>query len=139
MRKITKEEFAAKINKRRYGEELTKAEEQEAKENGLIVVFGASDDLMEFRGAIDDEAGCYDGGEVTFDSKGTSDDGEYHKNTIEAIWCGEDPENLDKEGRVITWTYRTEIPHVTFMIYDELDDLEPYCRGIVFSVEDIEL
>ncbi|MBQ6521159.1 MAG: hypothetical protein IJI14_20820 [Anaerolineaceae bacterium] len=136
MGKITKEEFAAKINNREYSEELTKQEEQEAKENGLIVVFGASDDLMEFRGAIYDEAGCYDGGEVTFDSEGTSDDGKDHKNTIEAVWCGKDPESLDEEGNVITWTYRTEIPHATFMVFD---DGEAYCRGIVFSIDDIEL
>ena len=36
-----------------------------AKKNGLVVVFGASDDLCEIRGAEDDEIGCFDGGEAT--------------------------------------------------------------------------
>lgn len=29
------------------------------KENGIVVAFGQSDDLLEFRGAIDDEIDCY--------------------------------------------------------------------------------
>ena len=36
-----------------------------AKENGLVVVFGASDDLCEIRGAEDDEIDCFDGCEAT--------------------------------------------------------------------------
>ena len=37
-------------------------EERLAKENGLVVVFGYSDDNIELRGAINNEAGCFDGG-----------------------------------------------------------------------------
>ena len=43
-------EFANRLNGREYGQELTPAEAQRAKEAGIVVVFGASDDLMEFRG-----------------------------------------------------------------------------------------
>jgi hypothetical protein len=32
-----------------------------AKDNGLVIVFGASDDLVELRGAIHDEVGACDG------------------------------------------------------------------------------
>ena len=31
-----------------------------AKENGFVIVTGASDDLMEIEGIIEDEAGCFD-------------------------------------------------------------------------------
>ena len=133
---MTKEEFASGINGREYGHELTESEEQRAKESGLVVVFGASDDLMEFRGAVNDEGGCFDGGMVTFDGKGTSDDGGVHKNAIRAVWCGCDEDSKDDNGHTIVWTYRTDIPHAAFMVYE---DGHPYCRGIVFSVEDIEL
>ena len=59
------------------------------------------------------------------------------------IWCGmidgesAGPESDFKteEGDLITWCYKTDIPHETFMIYD---DGEPYCRGIVFSIEDLK-
>lgn len=39
-----------------------------------------------------------------------------------------------KNGNIITWAYVTEIPHETFMVYE---DGESYCRGIVFSIDDV--
>lgn len=51
-------EFAAMLNGREYRREITKAEEKEAKAAGLIVAFGASDDNLELRGAVDDEIGA---------------------------------------------------------------------------------
>lgn len=50
------------LNGREYGDEITREEEAMAKAHGLVVVFGYSDDNMEFCGAITDEVGCYDGG-----------------------------------------------------------------------------
>ena len=105
-------EFAKKLNNRQYGREILKSEEQEAKELGFVVVFGYSDDNAEFRGAIDDEVGCFDGGRVY-------EDGDKF---IDAVWCG------DSE---FDWSYKTNIPHATFDIYDYAD--EKYCRGIVFE------
>lgn len=46
------------------GNELTRDEEELARENNLVVVFGYSDDCAEFRGAIADEVDCFDGGRV---------------------------------------------------------------------------
>ena len=63
-------ELAAKLNGREYLREITDEEAKQAKASGLVVVYGASDDLIEFRGAIHDEGDCYDGGEILFDSKG---------------------------------------------------------------------
>ena len=63
-------ELAAKLNGREYCREITDEEVRQAKEAGLVVVFGASDDLIEFRGAIRDEGDCYDGREVLIDAKG---------------------------------------------------------------------
>ena len=57
--KMTMETLAAILDGREIGSEITKAEADQAKAAGLVVVFGASDDLMEFRGAIYDEIGCY--------------------------------------------------------------------------------
>ena len=56
-----------------------------AKEFEIVIVYGASDDLIEFDGAYTEEAGgVFDGGVVTFDKNGTSDDGKEHANTIKA-------------------------------------------------------
>lgn len=104
-----------------------------AKENGWVIVYGASDDLMEFDGAIIDEADCFDGGKVYFDKDGVSQDGEQKPNMIEALWC--DDEIRDSDGSIITWTYKTDIPHETFMIFD---DEEKYCMAIVFDIKDLK-
>ena len=63
-------ELAAKLNGREYLQEITRGEAELAKASGLVVVYGASDDLIEFRGAIRDEGDCYDGGTVLIDAKG---------------------------------------------------------------------
>lgn len=133
-------ELAALLDGREYGNEMTRDEELKAKAAGLVVVFGASDDLVEFRGAIRDEADCYDGGPVLVDAGGLlperesiEDDDELRRffarkpkaRTIDTLWCNEPG---------YAWTYKTDIPHETFEI---VEDGEPYCRGIVFSVDDL--
>ena len=105
-------EFADGLNDREYLNEITPLEEQRAKELGFVVVFGYSDDNAEFRGAIYDEIGCYNGGRV------------YEQGSlyIDAVWCGGD----------YCWTYNTNIPHAVFDIYE---DGEKYCEGIVFQLD----
>lgn len=51
MNTMTKEQMAALLNGREYGDEITRAEHQIARASGLVVVFGYSDDNMEVRGA----------------------------------------------------------------------------------------
>jgi hypothetical protein len=125
---MTKKELANLLNGRRYGEEITKAESEQAAQAGLVVVFGASDDLMEFWGAIYDEAGCYKGGTIYI-----SPDGELKqkpgkgRRSITAIWC--------EEGTGFSFTYETLIPHETFIIFE---DEITYCRGIVFDISDLK-
>lgn len=122
-------EFANELDGRQYAyPQFTKEELETAKENGFVIVCGASDDLMEFYGAISDEGDCYDGGTVWFTSEKVLNENESKTagaRCIEALWCKEDS---------ITWTYKTDIPHETFLIYD---DEEKFCRGIVFRIEDV--
>jgi len=130
------QEFANMLNGRQYREEITKQEEQQAKELGYVVVFGYSDDNTEFRGAIYDEVGCYDGGTAYLDKNGIieacGDECRHYQKAIEnafeieAIFCN------GKHG--FDWEYETEIPHATFEIYDED---EKYCRGIVFDIKEL--
>ena len=134
---MTKEQLAARLNGREYRNEITPEEAQDAKAAGLVVLFGASDDLAEFRGAIYDEVGCYDGGEIVlvegkpyeFDTCDCAAallaDKLARKAgvSIEARWCDGDSE--------ASWTYRTAIPHATF---DVMDGSGLYCRGIVFDL-----
>ena len=133
---MTKEELAAKLNYREYRFEITKEEEREAKEGGLVVLYGASDDLAEFAGAISDEESCFEGGSIPLTKDGIlqnvcmDEDCPYFKlvekqaRHIKAVWGKED----------YSWTYETDIPHATF---DILECGEKYCRGIVFNLSDI--
>lgn len=124
-------EFAEKLNGRDYFDcpQIPKDLAEFADKNNIVIVYGASDDLMEFEGAIYDEADCFDGGKVCFNKNGVKKNA---SNMIEAVWCDEN--RVDENGNVITWTYKTDIPHETFMIYD---GGEPYCEGIVFRLSDL--
>lgn len=134
---MNKNEACTLLNGMEYGEEIATEIQQCLKDSGLVAIFGASDDLMEFRGAINHEVYCYDGctAYLTKDgllmNKCEEDDCPYFEQIkkqaikIKALWCAE-PD--------ISWTYKTKIPHSTFEI---MEDGVIYCRGIVFSLSDI--
>lgn len=148
---MDKKELAERLNGREYRSETYADDIKLAQENGLVIVYGCSDDLMELEGAITDEGDCYGGESFLIDiEKGIlkqpnqddyddTDEGEdefyvdfkKYKQAkksgrfIVAEWCKEDG---------YSWTYTTSIPHETF---DILEDGDKYCRGIVFSVHDV--
>lgn len=131
---MTKEDAAAALDGNQYRYEGSPELFAAMKSAGLVAVFGASDDLMEFRGALHDEVGCYDGGTAYLTPVGLLDndcesDCPYFEKlsskaaAIEASW-----------GDDLSWVYITNIPHETFTI---MEDDEPYCRGIVFALADV--
>lgn len=136
---MTAKEFAGGLSGRDCGNEIYPFEEQRAKELGLVVVYGYSDDNVELRGAIDDEVGAYKGATICLTKTGLFE--EPHDfctqdcpflaaalekaKTIKAVW--------HDEGEPC-WTFKTDVPHETFNIYE---DGELFCVGIVFSVEDL--
>ena len=61
---MTAKELAEMLSGREVGEEIVMGEERDIKDAGLVVVYGYSDDNVEFCGAINDEVGSYDGGTV---------------------------------------------------------------------------
>jgi hypothetical protein len=142
---MTKEQLAEKLNGRDCDNSpfLSKEESDEAKANGLVVVYGASDDLIEVEGAIDDEGGCYDGGEIYIDRDGLlanydqviDDDLPIYVERkrkaakIFALWCS-------KDG--FAWAYASRIPRATFIITDNNNEDKTYCEGIVFDVSELD-
>jgi hypothetical protein len=134
--------FAGILNNREYPFQLATEEQELAKLCGIVVVYGASDDLIEFDGAISDEGGCYEGGTFLVDDKGLLPDWENldhddedtclsylvrkskAKHTIKALW--------DVDG--YSWKYETDIPHETFEI---VEDKEKYCKGMVFYITEL--
>jgi hypothetical protein len=137
---MTREEAATVLNGQEYGSDYFAINGKlfdEMKISGLVAVYGASDDLMEFNGAINDEIDAFNGTTAYLDSHGLivnncpSDDcphfAHMKKNaaTIEALWCAEEE---------LSWSFKTDIPHSTFDIFE---DGEVFCRGIVFNLNDV--
>lgn len=105
-----------------------------AEESGIVIVHGCSDDLIEFEGAIRDEAGCFDGGKVYFNKSGFIEEGSKAERFIKVFWDGQCED--EKRHFEATWEYETDIPHETFRMYSEE---ELYCKGMVFYLKDIDV
>lgn len=143
---MTKDQLAAVLNGREYRQEISDIESRQAKDSRLVVVFGASDDPLEFRGAIHDELDAYEGtcvavnaggivkpfSELREDDDATEEDFEaYFK--AKASGTHDIVAHWDRDG--LSWVIESTIPHATFTI---MEDGEGYCRGIVFSLDELE-
>jgi len=130
-------ELAEQLDGSEYPFDPTEEQQRTAKEAGLVIVFGASDDLVELRGAVDDEIGVL-GGQVFFvgqpeENRCDDNDCPYFQDalralnekthSVEVIW--------DRDG--YSWQCETEIPHATF---DIMEGKDKYCRGIVCALAD---
>jgi len=94
-----------------YGDTIPKELIQKAKDSNIVILYGRSDDLAEFEGAIYDEVGCYEAGVITTNPE------------IIAVWCEND----------IAWSYKTKIEHETFKIMEDIgENNDIQCLGIVF-------
>ena len=114
--------------------ELTASQAEYCRTHDIVVVYGYSDDNVEFDGAFRDEVGAWEGAEIYLDANGPIEPCEceckYYKEAmknakkINAFWC------LNEWS----WSFTTDIPHVTFEFY--ASD-EPYCKGLVFYRKDM--
>lgn len=134
-------EFAQKLHGRIKGKDIMTDDEILARDNGLCIVVGESDDLMGIYGAIYDEVGALNGGLAWVRDDGTiigdencsdverEDMSNASIPTVRAVW-------QPKELKGASWLITTEIPHATFDIYDDEDTEQIFCRGIVFALVD---
>jgi hypothetical protein len=114
--------------------DLTPSQKEFCKTHDIVVVYGYSDDNVEFDGAIIEEVGAWEGAEIYVDANGPIESCEceckYYKSAmknakrINAFWY------LNEWA----WEFRTDIPHETFEFYS---DGEPFCKGIVFYKKDM--
>lgn len=110
---MTTKEWAQKLDGREYRDELTKEEALKAKEDGVIIAFGYSDDLLELMGVIDEEISAFDGTNFGF---------------VEAIWCPKD----DFGETYASWLIKSKFPYENFNIYE---DGELFCIGAVIKIK----
>ena len=119
------------------------------KENGIVVAFGQSDDLLELRGAIYDEIDCYSPTKAIWLENQFIDcnkldklyeflEDEYDGLFINSI------QNLCKDAKFIEinpevkncqFEYTTNIPCEWFNV---LLDNELYCKGFIFNIESLQ-
>ena len=138
---MTVKELAITLTGREVGMEIMPGEERDAKDAGLVVVYGYSDDNVELRGAINDEVDGLDGSIIYLNTAGV-----LHKPDCEDCNRGDCPyfaQALEKAKTIKAvwhdeggpcWTFETDLPHENFTI---LEDGEPWCIGIVFSMADL--
>jgi hypothetical protein len=143
---ITLKEFAAMLHGRDCQPNLSPNELLLAKQRGFVVVYGDSDDRVEFEGAItaegytnplirDGPAGILalsdDGKLLDEDSNLYTEYYNANRNVITVFYCNKDRLN---------WVFETNIPHETFLTYDggyneEYSDFDDgFARCIVFEV-----
>lgn len=145
---MTKEEAAQLLNNRQYLEEITHEEAKLLKQNGLVVVFGYSDDNVEFMGALCDEIGANSaarpgGFDIQFTKNGLVPDWpEHEKKTKEEAddyyrfvskpnrWI---TAFFGKKGSSYDWEFECDFPHATF---DVFENTVPFCKGVVFSLDE---
>lgn len=119
------DELAEKFNGREYSYEMFTDEEKElARCYDILIVSGASDDLMELEGALYDEINVYDGGEAYIGKRDNIgwvvadckiDDGI----KVTAKWNEDD----------IDWSYSTNAKE--YREFDIMEDGKVYTRGMV--------
>ena len=129
--------LADELNGRQYLEEMTRAEVTQAQADGLLVLFGRSDDLVEARGFFDDEIGICEG-LIRLHARGFLEEHGH----CECRFCGYEklakalPAITVKQDRDIMWTLTTGVPSESFVVKDDGED---YCRGLVINARNLPL
>ena len=136
---MTVDQWAAMLNGREYSSELTDAESKQADADRMVIVFGYSDDNIEFRGRIHDEIGCYDGGVLYIHRGGVlqiSDECERCKardlkaqSRCMALDC-----EWDANG--YSW-FITPKESIGWRPFDIMEDGEKFCRGVVIPFDQL--
>jgi len=145
---MTVKQWAEKLNGREYREEVSGEEQKQMADDGVIAAYGASDNLLEFRGALYDEYSAWEGAEAKLFK---------NNNGMVELYCDDRNDNFRGDQLLLTaaqivkmliikatwapnelpdtsWLIETSIPHEHF---DIMEDGALYCRGIVFHMNDV--
>lgn len=139
---MTIEEFAKMIDGREYQGELMDQEEKQARALGFVVAFGASDDLLELRGAINDEHNA-PGAVVVVGNKLLPDPDEREEEVLRKYGAWDAFQKKKKVGIAVKAEWCPDgskgpswriTPSVPFAKFNVMEDGEVYCEGAVFSI-----
>lgn len=151
MKTMTKEQFAELLNGNECRYEMTYQQEQTAKQNNMLVMFGDSHGMINLRGAITDEIYAPHGGDFALILKGEtfSDDEDlsisHESECAQVLLLSDDYDHEDNQRLIcvewfnkeeyLEWRIDSKIPHAKFTIYDEGD---AYCDGIIIDLDEVD-
>ena len=144
-------EWAEKLNDCEYGDELSNEDKELLEKDGIVAVFGYSDDNIELEGAMYDELPAYD--EETYYWFGkyfvsndrineflnyVDDDFYAFKPLIEPLFEKNSERSYitSKPGKDCQFEYETNIPCEWFNV---MEDGNLYCKGFVFNKNDLKM
>ena len=117
-------EWAEKLNNIEYPADEIWDMRKQFEEDGVVVVYGASDDLIEFEGAIQDEGDCYNDKVFYLNKEGLTTS--YSKNYVKVT---------HPHDGTAQFEYETNISCEWFNV---VEDGELYCKGFVFNINDLK-
>lgn len=129
--KITAEELAKELNGFDVADRFTKGVINLAKNSNLVIVSAIGDDTIIFSGSLKDEFDLLHGGQIFMAKEGSEyipylrQSQDKSRKVIEVFW--------DKHS-LFKWKFLTLIKHVQ---YDLKKDGRSFCKGIVFSLNDV--
>lgn len=138
MPKITKEQFAAMLNGRPLGQEMSTDEIKSAIASELVALLVSYDNIINIRGKIMVTERCFNNSIIGF---GDNDKivNEYSIWYLEPqIFAGLPIINITctlKDSELTIWQFETKIPHAVFRIINGNGELQ--CGGIVMDYKDI--
>ena len=144
---MTPQDFAALINRNQYLQELSPEQEDIARRNGFLVVFGQSDDRVEFRGVLYDEDGAYNACTLflgvykdltvkRIHSEQVADVKKYEGDTVKIIAIRVD-KNFDGKVEAPLWTFSADYPQDKVAEFKVYEDEEVYGNGLVIKIGDL--
>lgn len=119
--------IANMLDGRQYLNEITDEECKYLEEQGIVAVFGYSDDNVELRGAVDDEVGLFEDGFVIVSKDGSVRTAGMYSSKA----CVKDGEAKIAAYHGI-WRFETDVPHEEFTVYEDED---VFGKGIVFYLK----
>ena len=121
---MNKKEWVEKLNNIEYPADEIWDMRKELENDGIVAVYGASDDLIEIEGAIQDEGDCYKDRRFYLNEDGLTDKSEYYIKVTHP-----------KNGTV-QFEYDTNIPNVEW--FNVVEDENLYCKGFLFNKNDLK-
>lgn len=137
---MSAKELAALLNGRPYPLYIHREERERARASRLVVVYGHSDDLLEFDGAIYEEVGAYNGGKAQIVGDRLIEEPDQDEREILEKF-GVLDQVANPEGAVtVTAKWNAEgyswyiEADALFEPFDVLDGENRFCRGIVLDL-----